>query len=342
MSLDLAPLPVVGAPMAGGVSTPALVAALGGAGGFGFLAAGYRTTTQLAGDIDAVRAFGTPFGVNLFVPGDTPIDPVEFARYRDRISGLAARFGIDLGAPACREPVSHDDEWAQKLDLLVRHPVDVVSLTFGVPRDDAVARLHAAGSRVLITVTTVDEARAASEAGADALIAQGSAAGGHSATFDSRRTVQPMPTPALVRAAIRATGLPVIGAGGIDGPAAVRAVTDVGAEAVAVGTLLLRSDESGASALHRDSLADPAFTETVITRSFTGRPARALRNAFVDEFDALAPSGYPEIHHLTHALRAAAVALGDPDAAHLWAGTGYRAAQERPAADIVRELATAL
>ena len=111
---------------------------------------------------------------------------------------------------------------------------------------------------------------------------------------------------------------------------------------MAVGTLLLCTDESGASRTHRDALADPGFPGTVVTRAFTGRPARALRNRFVDEHDATAPAGYPAIHHLTRRLRQAAAAAGDPHGVHLWAGTGFRSATTGPARDVIGRLAQLL
>jgi NAD(P)H-dependent flavin oxidoreductase YrpB (nitropropane dioxygenase family) len=141
---------------------------------------------------------------------------------------------------------------------------------------------------------------------------------------------------------VAATGLPVVAAGGVGGPADVRTLLSAGAGAVAVGTLFLRTDESGTSGTHKDALADPAFSQTVVTRAFTGRPARGLRNRFVERHDAAAPVGYPAVHHLTRALRQAAAAAGDPHCLHLWAGTGYRNARTGPARAVVDALAEAL
>jgi NAD(P)H-dependent flavin oxidoreductase YrpB (nitropropane dioxygenase family) len=131
----------------------------------------------------------------------------------------------------------------------------------------------------------------------------------------------------------------VVAGGGVAGPDDVRRILAAGADAVAVGTLLLRTDESGASATHRDALVDPRFTETVLTRAFTGRPARGLRNAFVDAHEAQAPYGYPAVHHLTRGIRQAAARAGDPDRLHLWAGTGHRRAATGPASAVLRGLA---
>lgn len=331
-------LPVVAAPMAGGPSTVALALAVGHAGGFPFLAGGYKTPAALEEEIGQLRASGLPFGVNLFVPNhEPPVDASAFARYADSLAVDAARLGVELA----REPVTDDDAWAAKLALLLDHPVPVVSFTFGLPPADAVAALHAVGTTVLASVTTVDEARAADRLGMDGLVVQGPNAGGHSATHDPGRRIAEAETVQLVRAVRAATELPIIAGGGVDGPAAVRRLLDAGAEAVAVGTLLLRADEAGTSATHRAALTDPRFTETVVTRAFTGRPARALRNAFVDAHDADAITAYPAVHHLTRPLRQASSAAGDADGVHLWAGTGWRAARAAPAADIIAALAAA-
>ena len=130
--------------------------------------------------------------------------------------------------------------------------------------------------------------------------------------------------------------------GGIAAPDDVVEVIHAGAAAAMVGTVLLRAVESGASATHQAALTDPLRTETVLTRAFTGRPARGLRNNFIDAHEAQAPLGYPAIHYLTSPLRKAAAAAGKPDYVHLWAGTGYRHATAEPTADILQRLAAKL
>lgn len=331
--LDAA-LPLAAAPMAGGPSTPALAAAVTAAGGFAFWPAGYLSAEAFAADLGTAHASGRPFGVNLFVPQAGAIEPAAFAAYAAAIRAEADALGVALPT----EPRHDDDAWRAKVDLLLADPAPVVSLTFGLPGRADIAALRRAGSRVLATVTTADEARAAEEAGVDGLVVQGPGAGGHSGTFDPRRPIGDESTGDVVRAVRAVSALPVVAAGGVDGPDAVRALLDAGAEAVAVGTLLLRATEAGTSATHRAALADPAYARTTVTHCFTGRPARALANGFAARHHAAAPYGYPELHHLTRDLRRAAARTGDPERLHLWAGTGYRAAREAPAATIVSEL----
>jgi NAD(P)H-dependent flavin oxidoreductase YrpB (nitropropane dioxygenase family) len=333
------PLPLAAAPMAGGATTTALAAAVVEAGAFAFLAAGYKTPEAVAAEIAALRATGGAFGVNLFAPTISPIPQAEFRRYARELQPEADRYGLDLSQVPLRED---DDRWVDKLDLLLADPVPVVSVTFGLPRPAEVRALQLAGSRVLVTATTVAEAGAALETGVDGLVVQGSGAGAHSGTHDPYRVIPPTPTGDLVRDVVAATGLPVLAAGGVEGPAAVARLLTAGAGAVAVGTLLLRTDECGVSRTHKDALGDPAFSQTVMTRAFTGRPARGLRNRFIDRHDAAAPVGYPAVHHLTRGLRQAAAAAGDPHRLHLWAGTGYRSARTGPARAVVEALAGGL
>lgn len=325
------PLPIVAAPMAGGPTTPELVIAFANAGGFGFLAGGYQTPEALAAQIAEVRDRTDRFGVNLFVPSPADVDREEFGRYAAEVQPEADAYDLRLDP----EPVADDDQWDGKLCLLIEQPVPVVSLTFALPDPAAIAALQRAGSRVLATVTTPGEALEAQAASVDGLIVQGPSAGGHSATYDPTRHLSDVSTAALVEDVRSASRLPVIAAGGVDGPTAVRELLDAGAEAVAVGTLLLRTDEAGTSPTHRAALADPGSTETIITRAFTGRPARALRNGFIDRHDHNAPTVYPAVHHLTRTLRQTAGRAGDADRLHLWAGTGYRSAPESSAADVV-------
>jgi nitronate monooxygenase len=328
--------PVLAAPMAGGASTPALVAAAARSGGLGFLAAGYKTPAALAAEIAAVAQAGVPFGVSLFAPNPVPASPREFRDYAAAIQAEADRYGVSLDGAA---PVEDDDWWHEKLDILRATPVPAVGFTFGIPAPDVIRALRATGALLIQTVTSPGEARLAADAGVDALAVQASVAGGHSGTLTPLAPLAAIPITDLIAAVRGAVALPVIAAGGLATAADISAALRAGADAVAVGTVLLRSDEAGTSAVHRAALADPARAGTVLTRAFTGRPARGLRNEFTERYSAVAPSGYPALHHLTSPLRRAAAAAGDPERVHLWAGTGYRHATAEPAAAILDRLA---
>jgi NAD(P)H-dependent flavin oxidoreductase YrpB (nitropropane dioxygenase family) len=327
-SLDVT-VPVMAAPMAGGPGTAAAAA-----GSLGFVAAGYKTPDALAAELAAV---GGRCAVNLFAPNPVPVDRAEFRRFAELLVPEAKRYGLTLDGAT---PMQDDDHWSEKVEVLRSRPVPLISFTFGIPGGADLAALRATGARLAQTVTTVAEAQAAAEAGIDCLVVQSVFAGGHSATFDARRPLVATPLPDLVSAIRHAVALPVIAAGGIAGAADVAATVRAGADAVAVGTLLLRSDEAGTSSTHRAALAQAR--PTVLTHAFTGRPARGLRNEYIDHYQDLAPYGYPALHHLTSPLRRAAAASGDPERVHLWAGTGYPAATEEPAGTILLRLAGSL
>lgn len=326
------PRPIVGAPMAGGPSTPALAAAVSDAGGLGFLAGGYRTPDDFAADIAATRErTSAPFGVNLFVVEPFTPDPAALDAYARSLAPLADRLGVTLG-----EPRWDDDALPAKLALMLDARPAVVSFTFGCPDAAALHRLTQAGIATVVTVTTAAEAREAAARGAGALAVQGPDAGGHRGTWDALADPDTTPLATLV-AEVAASGVPVIAAGGLHDPAGVRAVLDAGASAAQVGTALLLADEAGTNATHRAALADPRFTATTATRAWTGRWARTLANAFAAEHTD-APAAYPHLHHLTGPLRRAAIAAGDADTAHLWAGTGHAHARAGSAADLVAAL----
>lgn len=335
MSLLGARLPLVAAPMAGGATTVALARAAARAGAFPFLAGGYRTADALEAEVDALAAGEHRFGVNLFVPSTAPFDRATFAAYAAELAPEGEPYGVVLDP----EPVVDDEDWTATMALLTARPVPVVSFTFGLPDPADLRALRDVGTTLLATVTSVDEALQARDAGLDGLVVQGGDAGGHSAVFDPHGSPAAGSTADLVRTVGRSVDLPLHGAGGVDGPAAVRRILEAGAESVAVGTLLLRTDEAGTSPTHRDALVDPRFERTVVTRAFTGRPARGLLNGFIERHESSAPTAYPAVHHLTRSLRQAAARAGDADRVHLWAGTGHRQAPTGPAADVLDWLA---
>ncbi|WP_228255151.1 NAD(P)H-dependent flavin oxidoreductase [Ornithinimicrobium avium] len=335
---DLA-VPVVSAPMAGGVSLPPLVAAVCEAGGLGMLPAGYRTPEQVAGDVVDVRDLtARPFGINLFVPHrvDRAAHEAAVTAYRDALLPRAAALGVDPGTPSW----GSTDHWADKVALVETFAPAVVSCTFGVPGADAVARWRAAGCEVHVTVTSGAEALAAHAAGADVLVLQGHEAGGHRGSHDplaDPEVVDHLGLLEVVRSGA-AGELPLVAAGGVTTSGDVRRALEAGAVAVQVGTALLMADEAGTTSTYRRALRDPSLTERVTTRAFTGRVAGAVRNAFVDEMGPLAPSAFPVVGQVSSPVRRAAAEAGDVQGVHVWAGSGWRAIQERPAAEIVREL----
>lgn len=332
--------PLLVAPMAGGPSTPRLVVAAAEAGALGFLAAGYKKAGDLAEEIAAVRAGTTEaFGVNVFAPGTPTADPDGLRRYLAELEADAARLRVELGE-ACFD----DDGYEDKLSMLLADPVPVVSFTFGCPSADVVRTLQEAGSAVVVTVTCPEEAAVAVAAGANGICAQGMEAGAHRGSFADddtwRRDYRLLD---LLDAVVGVSGtsgvgdVAVLAAGAVMAPGQLKAVLDHGALAAQCGTAFLRCPESGAHPSYKAALAEGRYQGTVVTRAFSGRPARALVNRFVTEHRD-APAAYPEINNATRPLRAAAAAMGDTDTMSLWAGDRYAAATDRPAGEVVEWL----
>ena len=311
--------------MAGGPSTVELAASVCDAGGLGFLAAGYRDPEEVRYEIQAMR--GRVFGVNLFVPSRAEVPDAE------ALAAYAESLGDGAG-----EPRYDDDGWRAKLDVLRdSDPVPVVSFTFGCPPLCEVRALQAHGSEVWVTVTSVEEARAARDAGADVLVVQGAEAGGHRGTWEDAFGLEALPLLPLVRQVLASgVALPVVATGGVADAAGVRAVLAAGAAAAQVGTAFMLAPEAGTHPAHREAIASDRPTD--LTRAFTGRLARGIVNRFMTDHPD-APIAYPHLHYATAPLRAEARKRGDADGFNLWAGEAHALAVARPAAETVRALA---
>ena len=263
--------------------------------------------------------------MNLFVPQPSAATAEAIQRYARDLAGEAQRYEVELGVPRFS-----DDGWAAKLDVVRALCPEVVSFTFGAPSPEERRSLTDLGIATVATVTTLREAALAIGAGVDVLAAQGPEAGGHRGTYDPAAAPATQPLADLLAGLREEFDAPVVAAGGL--------VTgeDVDA-AIAAGFLL--TDEAGSSPVHRAALRNPEFSETVVTKSFSGRYARGLRNRFIDEHEEQAPLGYTEVHYLTSPVRAASVGAGDPQATNVWAGTGFKKIRAGSVADIMSELA---
>jgi nitronate monooxygenase len=322
---------VVLAPLAGGPSTPELAAAVSNAGGLGFVASGYLKATALRARLESVRALTAgPIGVNVFAPG-TPTDPARYRGFVEAYTQWASERGIATG-----EPRYDDDDWDAKLGLLEGAPPQVVSFTFGCPPAEAVERLHRAGCEVWVTITSPEEAVHAERVGADALVVQGSEAGGHRASFIDRPDLPLYGLLALLSLVLEQSALPLVASGGIATGRGIAAVLCAGARAAQMGSAFMLCPEAGTSEVHRAALRGQ--TGTALTRAFTGRLARGIHNEFLDEHSAAAPIAYPELHYVTAPMRAKAREAQNAELVNLWAGEAHALARDAPAAEVVRAL----
>jgi nitronate monooxygenase len=311
-------VPIVQAPMAGGFTTAELVATVSNAGALGSVGAAYLTPAAIGALVAEVRErTARPFSVNLFAGGIEARD-VDPAQILALMAPLHERFG--LPPPVAPGPWPYVFE--EQLEAIVAAGIRIITFTFGLPADETIARLRATGHVVIGTATTVGEARRCEAAGCDAIVAQGAEAGAHRGTFLVPFEAALIGTIALVPQVVDAVRVPVLAAGGIVDRRGVAAARALGAAGVVCGTAFLGAVEAGTSGPHRRALAAARDRDSVVTRAFSGRPARGLVNAFehvVDAHpDAILP--YPQQNALTRPLRNAAAAAGDLEYLSLWAG----------------------
>ena len=321
-------LPIVQAPMAGGPTTPELVAAASGAGGLGIFAGAALSLDVLE---QAVAAIGeVTFGVNfqLVAPGSGgDVDRVQAA-----IDPLRAELGLPAGSRDVQAPeVSVDEQVAFCLSRGVR----VLTFALGDP-----ARFVGQGALVGATVTTVEEAMRVAAAGVDFVIAQGAEAGGHRSTFDVSDGVPLVGTLALVPQVVDAVAVPVVATGGIVDGRGVAAALALGAAGAQLGTRFLLAREAGTAPGYRKAVLQAVETDTVVTTGFTGRHARSIRNRFLDETAGVEPLPWPRQRAAAGDLYRAALERGESDFHPLLAGQGLRGLRDgQPAAEIVAEVA---
>jgi nitronate monooxygenase len=337
-------LPIIQAPMAG-TSTPAMAAAVSGAGALGSIGVGAVDAEAAATMIAAIRALtDAPFNVNLFVHAPAISDAAREAAWIAALTPLFEAF--DAEPPATLRPIyrSFAEDDAMLAMLLETRP-PVVSLHFGLPSPDRIAALKGAGCTLLSTATSLAEAQAAKAAGIDALVAQGWEAGGHRGLFDPAAPDDRLDIMTLTRLLVRESALPVIAAGGIMDGAGIAAALDLGAIAAQLGTAFIACPESSADEGYRAALASEAARHTVMVDAISGRPARCLANHFTrwaEEHAALPRPDYPIVYDAGKALNAAAKAKGETGYGAQWAGQGAPLARAMPVAELVETLAQEL
>ena len=195
-----------------------------------------------------------------------------------------------------------DDAWDAKLELLAASPVPIVSFTFGCPPHGTVTRFQKLGTEVWVTVTTVEEAIEAVSNGVDALVLQGVEAGGHRGSFTddpADDVVDGLSLSVLLQLVLDTFDVPCVAAGGLMTGRAIASVLAAGALAAQLGTAFLLATEAGTPPIHREAVHWER--PTAVTRAFTGRTARGIRNRFIDEHTAGAPAGVSRdpLRHLT-------------------------------------------
>ena len=323
--------------MAGGPSSPDLVAAVSQAGALGSFGFAYTQPETIQRDVEAVRAHThLPFNLNLFAsqqPG--AIDPAAQRGAIEAVAGYYAETGLPLPAPV-RPPYAPDLDAQLAVAEEIRPPV----LTFhlGVMQPERVRRFQALGVKVGGSATCVAEAVRLEALGVDFIIAQGAEAGGHRGSYLRNPYESMTGTLALVRLVVRAVKTPVVAAGGIMDGAGIAAALALGAQAAQLGTAFIPCPESGAPRVHKDSILAAREDDTLVTEKFSGKPARGLANRFMREMSDAPQLPFPAQNALTGKLRAASAKAGNPDFVAMWSGQAAALSRALPAAELVAVL----
>jgi len=328
--------------MAGGVSTPALAGAVASAGGVGSLGFAYSTPARIAADLtDATRlASGGVLNANFFVFVDlTPgsMNQAAWETAREAFELVARESALLQAAVRLPEPPWYPD-LGEQLDPVWDLRPRWLSFHFGLPPDWVIRRAHDLGMSVAVTATCVAEARRVLAAGVDLIVAQGAEAGGHRGVFDPGAADAALATIDLVQQLRTQCDAPIIAAGGVMNGRDMAMMLEAGAAGVQMGTAFLCCPESGASAAHKRLCLEDGARGTEWTTAFSGRPARGIRNRFIEAMRERPALPFPLQNMMTGPLRAAAVAADDPECQSLWAGTGYAKARPVGAGEVVREV----
>lgn len=332
--------PIIQAPMAGGPTTATLVAAVGSAGALGSFGFAYTEPAAIREQVDAARELASvPIHINLFV--DAQPAPPSKAAIDAALDALRPMYSA-VGAPV---PAGIEPPYAPRLEgqidaALALRPA-VLSSHFGHFEPAVISRARAQGTLIAASATNLDDAMRLQTLGVDFVIAQGAEAGGHRGTTSADADDTMMGTLALVRVIARNCSLPVVAAGGIMDGEGLAAVLALGACGAQMGTAFLPVAESGAPETHKQSLFDRAPAGTAITRAFSGRPARGIRNAYIERTTTssfpLLP--FPIQNKATASMRTAASKAGNGDYMSLWAGQAYSLARRATAAELVTRIA---
>ena len=316
-----------------------VVAAVSKAGALGSFGFAYTQPEAMQREAETVRALThAPFNVNLFaapVPVEAPLE-----QQRAVIAAVRPLFEQHGLAVPERVPPPYAPDFAAQLEAVCDLRPAVCTIHLGELSPTVLARIRGLGIRLGSSATSVREARHLEGLGADFIIAQGGEAGGHRGTFLGSWEHAMTGTLALVRQIVRAVRVPVVAAGGIMDGAGIAAVLALGAQAAQLGTAFVVCAESGAPAAHKKAIVDMDGDETTITRAFSGKPARGVRNRFTElaEREGWPLLPFPAHAKLTAPLRQASARAGSADCLSAWSGQAGSLARPLPAAELVRVL----
>jgi nitronate monooxygenase len=330
-------LPIIQAPMAGGATTPELIAAVSNAGGLGSLGAGYMQPDDIRAAIKRVRQLtDKPFSVNLFVPEKYHATPDELQTMQSLLTLIADKLETTIAIP---EP-PYLPNFDEQINIVMEEKIPVVSFTFGIPDQQYLSALKHNKTLIIGTVTSVHEALLWQMHGADIIAAQGTEAGGHRGTFAHAMREGLIGLMALIPQLVDKVALPVIAAGGIMDARGIIAALALGASGVQMGTAFLTCHESGIPDGYKQFLLRTKSDNTVLTKAFSGKFARGVNNQFIElmqEHEA-AILDYPIQNAFTQPLRKVAAQQNNAEFLSLYAGQAAYLCKEISATELMAEL----
>ncbi|KTC89635.1 nitronate monooxygenase [Fluoribacter dumoffii] len=328
--------PIIQAPMAGGATTPELVAAVSNAGGLGSLGAGYMNPSEIREAIKKIRELTSkPFAVNLFIPGKYNASPAQIHKACKDIERSCQELNMDI------EPLSepYAPSFNEQVNVLIEEKIPVFSYAFGVLDWGWISQFKNNSTFLIGTATSQAEARVLAESGIDALVAQGSEAGGHRGTFIGKEEDGLLGLFSLIPQLVDQIKIPIIAAGGIMDGRGIIAARALGAEGVQMGTAFLSCFEAGIPDVYKHTLRTQKQDNTVLTRAFSGKLARGIRNQFIERMSnktSILP--YPVQNALTGKMRKKAKEKNNIDFMSMWAGQSAPLCRNVHASELISAL----
>jgi nitronate monooxygenase len=330
-------VPLIQAPMAGGYTTPALVAAVSNAGGLGSLGAGYQTPEAIANDIAQIKQMThKPFAVNLFVPGEARASQAQQQKMTRILNKVCAELAIKTQTVTPPYLPSFDEQLA----VVLENEVPIFSFTFGIPTKTALKKLKQKNIITMGTATSLAEAKKLKASGIDIIVAQGAEAGGHRGTFIGEVADNLRGNFTLIPQLVDEVDLPIVAAGGIMDARGIVAALLLGAQAVQLGTAFLTTTEAGTHSKVKQLLLNLTDDKTVLTKTFSGKYARGINNKFIKKMAEHKSSvlDYPIQNKMTAEIRKLAAKRGKTDFMSMWAGQAAYLCQDVSAAHLMQML----
>lgn len=337
--------PIIQAPMAGGITTSRLVAEVSNSGALGMIGAGYMTPQQMREQIREIKTLSSyPFGINLFVPNEFSRTEEEIEEVNQLLKPILRQLGVHESAGEMPDFNEIKATFHEQIKVVIDEQVPVCSFTFGIPPREIIENLKQQGITVIGTATTVKEAIEIEKSGMDVIVVQGSEAGGHRGHFLDGHRESLVGLMSLIPQVADLVNIHVVAAGGIMDGRGLTASLCLGAQGVQMGTAFLTCLESGASDVHIEEILNAKEDEIVLTRSFSGKWARGVKNNFISDMQPFEDSfpPFPIQNTLTQQMRQAASSQQNREYMSLWSGQSPRLAKNQSVKALIQDVVTGL